>query len=195
MVTDFSSLYQKYALDVFRFALYLSGDRSEAEDITSETFVRAWTSPEAIRAETVRGYFFTIARSLFLQGLRKKRRHVELSDELRDPQAGPPVHAEQKAEIRAVMDGLQQLPESDRAALLNARAGRECADEEIGTGAGDFARGGENENPPGAADVDGNSRNLGGYDDGDARSDSGFCCRFIFPGKRVWTPRRWWKAS
>ena len=43
---------------------------------------------------------------------------MELSDELRDPQAGPPVHAEQKAEIRAVMDGLQQLPESDRAALL-----------------------------------------------------------------------------
>ena len=47
-MTAFNTLYKKYAADVFRFALYLSGDRSQAEDITSETFVRAWTSPEPI---------------------------------------------------------------------------------------------------------------------------------------------------
>jgi DNA-directed RNA polymerase specialized sigma24 family protein len=34
-VTDFDGLYRRYAPDVLRFALYLSGDRSEAEDITS----------------------------------------------------------------------------------------------------------------------------------------------------------------
>jgi DNA-directed RNA polymerase specialized sigma24 family protein len=34
---DFSALYKKYATDVFGFALYLSGERGEAEDITSET--------------------------------------------------------------------------------------------------------------------------------------------------------------
>ena len=44
-MTDFSSLYKKYAPDVYRFALYLSGERGDAEDITSETFVRAWTAP------------------------------------------------------------------------------------------------------------------------------------------------------
>ena len=43
-MTDFTELYKKYAPDVFRFAMYLSGNRSEAEDITSETFVRAWTA-------------------------------------------------------------------------------------------------------------------------------------------------------
>ena len=54
-MTDFGELYKKYAPDVYRFALYLSGEKSEAEDITSETFVRAWTSPEAIRAATING--------------------------------------------------------------------------------------------------------------------------------------------
>ncbi len=46
-------LYKKYAPDVFRFALYLSGDRSQAEDITSETFVRVWTSAGKIELATV----------------------------------------------------------------------------------------------------------------------------------------------
>jgi RNA polymerase sigma-70 factor, ECF subfamily len=99
-MTDFSTLYKKYAPDVFRFALYLSGDRSQAEDITSETFVRAWTSPEPIAVPTVKAYLFTIARNL------------------RDPQASPYIQAEQKQEFRAVLAGLQELPEIDRAALL-----------------------------------------------------------------------------
>jgi len=117
-MTDFSTLYKKYAPDVFRFALYLSGNRSQAEDITSETFVRAWTSPESIEVATVKGYLFTIARNLFLQGLRRKSRHVKLDKELPDPQASPYVQAEQKEEFRALLAGLQELQEIDRAALL-----------------------------------------------------------------------------
>src|ERR1039457_6010421 len=99
---DFSSLYKKYAPDVFRFALYLSSERGEAEDITSETFVRAWTSPEPIEMATVKGYLFTIARNLFLQELRKKSRRIALDDELRDPQPGPYLHAEQKQKLHSV---------------------------------------------------------------------------------------------
>jgi RNA polymerase sigma-70 factor (ECF subfamily) len=117
-MTEFSALYKKYAQDVFRFALYLSGERSEAEDITSETFVRAWTAPGEIRTETVKAYLFTIARNLFLQGLRKKKRQVELDEEVHDTQPGPQANAEHKAELQAVLAGLQKLSEIDRAALL-----------------------------------------------------------------------------
>jgi RNA polymerase sigma-70 factor (ECF subfamily) len=129
-MTGFSALYKKYAPDVYHFALYLSGERGEAEDITSETFVRAWASSEPIRMATVKGYLFTIARNLFLQGLRKKSRHVALDEELRDPQASPYEQAEQKAELLAVLAGLQKLPEIDRAALL-MRAFDEMPYEEI----------------------------------------------------------------
>ena len=115
---DFSALYKKHAPDIFRFALYLSGSHSEAEDITSETFVRAWTSSERIEAVTVKAYLFTIARNLFLQSRRKQSRHAELKDVLPDPQANPHVQAQQKAEFTAVLERLQQLPEQDRAALL-----------------------------------------------------------------------------
>jgi RNA polymerase sigma-70 factor, ECF subfamily len=116
---EFSTLYKKYAPDVFRFALYLSGDRSQAEDITSETFVRVWTaSPGTIELTTVKGYLFTIARNLFLHGIRGKSRHVGLDSELPDPQASPYDRVERKQELHAVLAGLQELPEIDRAALL-----------------------------------------------------------------------------
>jgi RNA polymerase sigma-70 factor (ECF subfamily) len=110
--------------------LYLSGQRAEAEDITSETFVRAWTAAEPIRTATVRAYLFTIARNLFLQGIRKKSRQVSLDEDLRDPQASPYAQAEQKAELRAVLAQMQKLPEIDRAALL-MRAFDEMPYEEI----------------------------------------------------------------
>src|SRR6202047_5625075 len=117
-MTDFTLLYRKYAPDVHRFALYLSNERGEAEDITSETFVRAWTSPEPIEMATVKGYLFTIARNLFLQGLRKKSPHVPLDDDLCDRQASPYARAEQNEKLNSVLAELQRLPEASRAALL-----------------------------------------------------------------------------
>jgi len=117
-VTSFGDLYGRHAADVFRFALYLSGNRAEAEDITSETFVRAWTAPEPIRMATVKGYLFTIARNLFLQGRRRTSRQVELSEELKDPAEGPQVRAEHDSELALALAALQRLPEVDRSALL-----------------------------------------------------------------------------
>jgi RNA polymerase sigma-70 factor (ECF subfamily) len=118
MVTDFQALYEKYARDVFRFSLYLSGNRAEAEDIASETFVRAWNSPARIRQATVKAYLFTIARNCYLQGLRGRSRQAELNVEIVDPGRGPQVIAEQREDLAGVLRALQQLPEVDRSALL-----------------------------------------------------------------------------
>src|ERR1051326_411095 len=128
-MTDFSALYAKYAADVFRFAMYLSGDRDEAEDITSETFVRAWTAPGPIAMATVKGYLLTIARNLFLHERRKRARAVPLDDNIRDPRRGPEGETEKRSEYAAIMARLQQLPELDRAALLmSAFEGRPYAE-------------------------------------------------------------------
>ena len=133
-MTDFEGLYRLHAPEVFRFALYLSGNRSEAEDITSETFVRAWTSTTPIRTATVKGYLFTIARHLHLEGLRRSRRHVampeSLPETLPDPAAGPHARAESDSELSAALRALQRLPEIDRAALL-MRAADDMPYEEI----------------------------------------------------------------
>ena len=117
-MTNLGDLYRQYAPDVFRFALYLSGERAEAEDITAETFVRAWTAPEPVRMSTVKGYLFTIARNLFLQGLRRTKRHAVLEDVHADTGPGPEAQADRDSELRVVLAALRRLPELDRAALL-----------------------------------------------------------------------------
>ncbi len=129
-VTDLDALYRKYAPDVFRFALYLSGERSDAEDITSETFVRAWASSERIELATVRGYFFTIARNLFLQSPRRSARSVGLREDLESKRASPYDGTAQRSELDAVMARLRTLPEIDRAALV-MRAEHDMPYEEI----------------------------------------------------------------
>ena len=122
MNREFSSLYRAYADDVFRFALYLCGERADAEDIASETFVRAFTAREPVRMATAKGYLFTIARNLYLQRARTRSRHVALDTELRDPHAGPDIQAERNEELAAVLERLQLLPEVSRTALLMSAA-------------------------------------------------------------------------
>ena len=115
---EFGELYERYARDVLRFAWYLTGNRSEAEDITSETFVRAWVESDRLRVDTVKAYLFMIARNLHIDWRRLEGRRGELPQEPVDPAPGPDEETGARNELEAVMAALQQLPEIDRAALL-----------------------------------------------------------------------------
>lgn len=129
-MTDFESLYQSYAPQVRRFVLFLCGDSALADDITSETFVRAWIGQGKIREATVKAYLFTIARNLYRDNLRRNRRNTELEESIPDDSPGLANRTEHKAELAAVMKALQELPEIDRAVLL-MRAQEEMPYEEI----------------------------------------------------------------
>jgi RNA polymerase sigma-70 factor (ECF subfamily) len=115
---SFQDLYEAYAPEVYRFAFWLTGDRFQAEDITSETFIRAWASNSAIRTETLKAYLFTIARNVFLQGQRKRKRRAVLKDVYADPAPGPDRTVEVRLELRRVQSLLQTLKEIDRAAFI-----------------------------------------------------------------------------
>jgi RNA polymerase sigma factor (sigma-70 family) len=86
---NFEDLYESYVTEVYHFAYWLSGNRSEAEDITSETFVQAWVKRNNIRTETLRAYLFTIARNVFLQQQRRRKHLVNLEEDYSDPAPGP----------------------------------------------------------------------------------------------------------
>jgi len=115
---NFQDLYEAYSADVYRFAFWLAGDSSEAEDITSETFIRAWVKRSTIRTETLRAYLFTIARNTFLERLRKAKRQVELKDVHLDPAPGPHEQTATHLQLLRVQEFLRSLPEIDRAAFV-----------------------------------------------------------------------------
>jgi RNA polymerase sigma-70 factor (ECF subfamily) len=114
---SFQDLYDAYAADVYRFALWLAGDGQEAEDITSETFVRAWAHNSRIRTETLKAYLFAIARNRYLEGLRKRKRQVPLEDIYPDPRPGPEGVVAAQLELARVRQVLLTLPEVDRTAF------------------------------------------------------------------------------
>lgn len=111
----FEELYRSYADDVFRFSLYLSGNWALAQDLTSEVFVRAWTASTPVQAVTAKAYFFTIARNLFLDALRREPPQAELDSNLR---ARPTLAPEVQDELRQTLDDLSQIAEGDRSALV-----------------------------------------------------------------------------
>jgi RNA polymerase sigma-70 factor (ECF subfamily) len=134
-VIDFDSLYEFHSGAVFRFALSLSGNRTMAEDITSETFIRVWTARERVDLATVAGYLITIARHLYLEQARGDRRREMLDRDWEDATPGPHALVEGRAELDAVLADLQTLAEPDRAALL-MRAQEQMSYEEIAAALG-----------------------------------------------------------
>jgi RNA polymerase sigma-70 factor, ECF subfamily len=115
---DFHDLYEKHAPAVRRFALFLSGDAMMADDITSETFVRALGAQERIRQPTVKSYLFTIARNAYHDVQRRDWRRTALDERKEDEGIGVQAHLEQKEEVKAVLAALQELSEVDRTVLL-----------------------------------------------------------------------------
>jgi RNA polymerase sigma-70 factor (ECF subfamily) len=114
----FESLYRQYAGDVFRFAHWLCRDRAEAEDVTAETFVRAWAGADRSRTATVKGYLFTIARNLARKRAQARVGQLELDEEA---PAAPPRLDERlaaNAELRQVLAALDELPPAAREALV-----------------------------------------------------------------------------
>jgi len=115
---DFQELYDSYSKDVYRFALWLSGDTLRAEDLTSETFIRAWTRKEDIRTETLKAYLISIARNLYLMQLRKESRLADLEDVHSDPSPGPDRVTESRQELSRIEEILLTMRECDRTAFV-----------------------------------------------------------------------------
>jgi RNA polymerase sigma-70 factor (ECF subfamily) len=116
---DFSSTYERHAGDVYRFALYLSGDIQTAEDVTAETLARAWTVRGRIHVSTVKAYLMMIARNLCRDAHRRPL-HQNLPEDHDVPDHAADQerseHARQK--WRRVVRDLSTLAEVDRSILL-----------------------------------------------------------------------------
>ena len=114
----FNQLYHTYAKDVHRFAFWLCGDTDEANDITLETFERAWLADSEIRTETVKAYLFTIARNRVLYKQQRHKRHTSLNEAMPDTAIALETRTEHQSELQLTLEAMQQLPEIDRTVLI-----------------------------------------------------------------------------
>jgi RNA polymerase sigma-70 factor, ECF subfamily len=64
---------------LYGYALVLSGNRSEAEDLVQETFLRTIRAMERLRPDSnVKSWLFTILRNIWLNQVRHRRTAPEI---------------------------------------------------------------------------------------------------------------------
>ncbi len=74
---NFEQIYQQYFEPVYRYALSLTLDEHQAEEITQETFFKALKSIDSYRSESsIKTWLCTIAKNMFLSEQRKKESRV-----------------------------------------------------------------------------------------------------------------------
>jgi RNA polymerase sigma-70 factor, ECF subfamily len=127
---------------LYGYALVLTQDRADAEDLVQETYLRAIRAMGRLRDDSnVKGWLFTILRNTWLNQVRKRRNAPEISDveadenavKLIDDDAKNPHDAYvDKLERRHVRAAIQQLPEEAREVIL-LREWQELSYQEIAT--------------------------------------------------------------
>lgn len=132
---ELETLYRNHASAVFRFAWGLCGDRSLAEDLVSETFVRVIIRAPRLETRTVLAYLLAIARNLYLSGLRRRKREVPLTEDLPEPVLPTVDSLGREERLTTMLQALGGLPEGERSALL-LRVDQELSYEEIAAALG-----------------------------------------------------------
>ena len=78
-MTELEEIYKSYFKDVYFFIYGLSRDRHIAEDITSETFVKAIKSIESFRGDCdIKVWLFQIAKNSYYSYIRKQKKLIGL---------------------------------------------------------------------------------------------------------------------
>lgn len=88
----FTRIYDRYADQVFGYALRRTGSSSIAEDVVSITFLEAWRRREAVsfdESATVVGWLFGIARNVLRNQKRSERRYETAILRLRAEASAP----------------------------------------------------------------------------------------------------------
>lgn len=121
-------MYQLYVNDIYRFVLVHVRDVELAEDMTADTFTRAWKQIDKFDGKQPKAWLYTIARNLMNDHWRKKPT-VPLSEEieLADENAAP--HGEvvdRQMEATRVVKALKVLP-ADMKSVVTLRFLQNCS--------------------------------------------------------------------
>jgi RNA polymerase sigma-70 factor, ECF subfamily len=136
----FRLIFERYSRPVISFIYDMVNDRGLAEELTQETFVRAYRSIRTMRAETkLSTWLFGIARNVARESLRARARasnHVDLADKsLMDLSDKKPVPVEgllSKELNELIRRSLAALDE-DKRLVFTLKVLHQCSYEEIAT--------------------------------------------------------------
>lgn len=120
----FSHLYEQAHMAVYRYALGLTGNVQDAEDVTANTFIKAWNARAGFSGDddAALGWLLTITKNLVIDRARKQDRQPQnvVLDEtlLQATQPLPEQQAITEEQKRVLWDLLNHLAEDHRDMLV-----------------------------------------------------------------------------
>lgn len=122
---QFAELYRTHLRDVYSYAYYRVGDHHDAEDLTTQTFLQAYRHFERALAESdgrpLRPWLIRIAHNLaanlYRDRSRKPQTHIDDTTILSAPHTTEDL-VEGRDELKRILEGVQQLPDDRREALI-----------------------------------------------------------------------------
>jgi len=114
----FARLYVQFYEPVLRRVTTIVHDRYDAEDVTSEAFLRAWNAIPRFqdRDISILAWFSTIAERLAVKQMKARRPFVAIEDVVLDApsNSNPDVLVEQAADRATLKSALEELPYTQR---------------------------------------------------------------------------------
>jgi RNA polymerase sigma-70 factor, ECF subfamily len=121
----FTELYRRHLRDVYSYSYYRVGNHYDAEDLTEQTFLQAYRHFERALRESngrpLRPWLIRIAHNLAANFYRDRSRKPESAIEDADLISAPhdtESLVEGREELKAILEGVKQLPDDRREALI-----------------------------------------------------------------------------
>jgi RNA polymerase sigma-70 factor, ECF subfamily len=121
----FTVLYKEHLRDVYSYAYYRVGNHHDAEDLTEQTFLQAYRHFERAQRESqgrpLRPWLIRIAHNLAANYYRDRSRRPQTSIDdagtLPEPLTTEAL-VEGRDDLKRILEGVQQLPDDRREALI-----------------------------------------------------------------------------
>ena len=117
---SFELLIRQFSRIVYARNFLMLRDRHEAEDLTQETFFKAWNKLSSLKNDkTFKAWLLTIARNLCLDHIKKKKVVFEVvKDEHESPLPAPDHELYQQHIQKEILDNIDKLDEKYRDPLM-----------------------------------------------------------------------------
>lgn len=114
----FAKIYEEYADDIFRFIYVHVRDEALAEDLTADTFMKAWKSIDTFDFKNSRAWLYKIAQNLITDHWRKKQTvQLEEEDMLVDDKPSVEEQVDQVLSKERIIKALSHLPAEMRSVV------------------------------------------------------------------------------
>ncbi len=116
----FGELYSIYFDRIYRYVVYQLRDKMTAEDVTEESFIKAWKAIDTCKGKekTFSSWLYRIAHNQVVDNLRKQRKHLSTEvEDLAEVSSFEPSEQE-RLEQKEMLTAISDLPPNQKQVII-----------------------------------------------------------------------------